>query len=274
MNKLRNLVRNLLRAPEMLVSVVAGLISVKASLESAIRRNDAPKAAALLRGSAPRRAGFLAGPLLLASRLGRVQMIRLLRQAGADPLEGGGAAVRAAADIGNASALEALIGPLGPKRSDIAEGGGSPKVALDYALLSGAFAGHVSLCRLLLESGANVDAREGGPDGLTSLMRAALVDNRDLLQLLISFGADVNSTAMGGYTPLMLGALHDHIHVLRALAVAGADPSLTERKGRTAMDLARSRTAAELLAFTSRRKDGESPNISGTERPTEPSPRT
>lgn len=250
MKKLRNVVRNLLGAPVMLASVAVRLISVKASLGSAIRRNDVPKAASLLRRRPPRSPDSLAGPLLLASRLGRVQMIRLLLQAGADPLDRRGAAIRAAADIGNTPALEALLGPLGPERGDTSQAEGPPKAALEYALLSTAFAGHVTVCRLLLESGANADAREGEPDGLTSLMHAALVDDRDLLQLMISFGANVNSRAMGGYTPLMMAALHDHVHVLRALLAAGADPRLRDRKGRTAMDKARSATAAELLAFT------------------------
>lgn len=97
-------------------------------------------------------------------------------------------------------------------------------VAGNTLTVSAALAGHVSLCRLLLESGANVDARDGGPDGITSLMHAALVDDRDLLQLMISFGADVNAKAMGGDTPLMLGALHDHIGIPSILRRLGFDP--------------------------------------------------
>jgi ankyrin repeat protein len=178
-------------------------------------------------------------------------MIRLLVQAGTDPLACNGAAIRAAADIGNVPALEALIGTLGSERGEIDRTGGAPKAALEHALLSAAFAGHANVCRLLLESGADVDAREGGPDGFTSLMHAASVDDRDLLELMISFGANVDSRMIGGYTPLMLAALHDHIHVLRSLLAAGADPSLRNREGRTARDLARSAAAAELLTLPS-----------------------
>jgi ankyrin repeat protein len=223
------------------------MISVKASLGSAIRRNDVSKAAVLVRRARSKRPNFFAGPLVLASRLGRIRMIHLLVQAGADPLGRAGEAIRAAGDIGNLPALEALIGTLGPERGQAARVDRASKAALECALLSAAFAGHVGVCRLLLESGADVDAREGGSDGLTSLMHAALVDDRDLLELAISFGANVNSRAIGGYTPLIMATLHDHIHQLRSLLAAGADPSLRDRRGRTAMDLARSAAAAELL---------------------------
>lgn len=82
-------------------------------------------------------------------------------------------------------------------------------------------------------------------------MRAALVDDRDLLELMISFGADVNARTLRGYTPLMMAALHNHIHVLQALLAAAADPSLRDCDGRAARDLARSTAASELLTYTS-----------------------
>ena len=92
-----------------------------------------------------------------------------------------------------------------------------------------------------------MDAREGGVGGPTSLVHAVIVDDRPLLELMISSGASVNVTITGGYTPLMLAALHDRIHILRSLVAAGADPNLKDRKGRTAVTFVRSTAAAETL---------------------------
>jgi len=175
---------------------------------------------------------------VLASRLGRTRIIRLLVEAGASPFEQRGAAIRAAADVGCVTAIEALITGTGQARHEPGRISNAAKAALEAGLLSAAAAGHAQIFRMLLESGADVNARDGGPQGFTSLMYAALTGDEDIARLAISFGADVNCTAVHSWSPLMMAAEKCHAGVLSALLAAGADPSLRDRHGMTALQLA------------------------------------
>jgi ankyrin repeat protein len=62
------------------------------------------------------------------------------------------------------------------------------------ALMAAARAGGLEAARLLLEAGAEVDAREGW-DGQTALMWAAAQHHPDMVDLLIEAGAEVNARA-------------------------------------------------------------------------------
>ena len=68
-------------------------------------------------------------------------------------------------------------------------------------LLIAAMEGHNEVVELLISKGADVDARWHG-DGATPLRFAAARGYKEIVELLISKGADVNAKAVTGETPL------------------------------------------------------------------------
>jgi ankyrin repeat protein len=88
-------------------------------------------------------------------------------------------------------------------------------------LMNAAAFGSVETMRLLIDKGADVQARSAG--NATALMWAAT--DRAKVALLVEKGADVNATSELGHTPLMLAAMSDNSSaVVRLLLERGADP--------------------------------------------------
>jgi hypothetical protein len=70
----------------------------------------------------------------------------------------------------------------------------------------------------------DVEARRGGEeDGWTCLMTAALHGHLDICRLLIDKGAQVNAKDRNGCTPLHWAAERGHIEIVRLLCDHGAD---------------------------------------------------
>jgi len=77
-------------------------------------------------------------------------------------------------------------------------------------LFMAAFAGHVDICRLLIESKAIINVKHNpggwGPSvngGTTPLHEAAARGYVEVCELLIASGADVNRRDKDGYTPMI-----------------------------------------------------------------------
>ena len=77
-----------------------------------------------------------------------------------------------------------------------------------------------NLVRLLIESGANVNAKNG--DHETALMYAASKGQVEVVELLIKNGADVNATNANGQTAMVMAAAKAHTAVVRMLKDTGA----------------------------------------------------
>ncbi len=101
-----------------------------------------------------------------------------------------------------------------------------------------------SILDLLLVYGADVMARDGG--GNTPLH---IVIDEDAGLKLIANGADVNATDLRGCTPLMAIAEQPQhsLPIARILIEAGAELGSRDQAGRTALDIARSNDAKELI---------------------------
>ena len=73
------------------------------------------------------------------------------------------------------------------------------------------------------------------PEGLTPLMRAALLGDTDRIEKLLSGGAEVNQVSNDGSTALMWAAVCNHPATLKALVNAGAEVFARSRDGGTAL---------------------------------------
>ena len=108
----------------------------------------------------------------------------------------------------------------------------------DGELLDATSRGDVAAVRSLLAEGADPNVAQG--DGLTALHVAAQEGNLEIARLLLDAGANVEAkTRIGGYTPLHLAGGGAHAAVVRALLGAGANTgAVTTTTGVTPLHLA------------------------------------
>ncbi len=96
---------------------------------------------------------------------------------------------------------------------------------------------HPSIVQVLLEAGADVDARQPGHrghDGPTPLMEAVRYNFPQLTRLLIASGADLNARDQAGRTPLMIAVAAGSDKAVKALIEHGAELNVSGVGGRKA----------------------------------------
>ena len=99
---------------------------------------------------------------------------------------------------------------------------GIGEIALEYAVYHSSFA----FIHTLLDLGA--DANYGDHAGFPSLIAALSTDRDDrldIVELLISYGADIQQYGHNGYTPLHWAAAGDDVPAIELLMRLGADPA-------------------------------------------------
>ena len=96
--------------------------------------------------------------------------------------------------------------------------------------------GYRDVAELLIDRGAEVNATND--DDWTALTIAAIDGHRDVVELLIDRGADVNATDGQGQTALMFAANKGHRDVVELLIDRGADVNVTDDQGQTALMIA------------------------------------
>jgi hypothetical protein len=117
----------------------------------------------------------------------------------------------------------------------------------DTALHAAAFAYDTELARRLVESGADVRARNRrGAEPLHAAMIGGPgsphwdpAGQRDMIAYLVAAGADVDARAVGGVTPLHRAVRNRCSAAVDALLGLGADPHAANDSGSTAFTLAR-----------------------------------
>ena len=91
----------------------------------------------------------------------------------------------------------------------------------DTPLHDAADKGHVEITRLLLQNGAEVNSKSKW--GNTPLHDAAWNGHEKISRLLLQNGANVNTKSISGFTPLHRAAMKGHIDILHLLVENGAD---------------------------------------------------
>jgi hypothetical protein len=116
----------------------------------------------------------------------------------------------------------------------------------DVALRSATSAGDTKSVLAILSRGADVNGKS--PDnGGTALMLAAMGGKREMAELLLDNGADVNAMSRDGNTALMFAVLFAHRDVVQLLMEHGADTKIKNKLGGTALTVSGGKP--ELLAL-------------------------
>ena len=101
------------------------------------------------------------------------------------------------------------------------------------ALMWAATRGHEAVVRLLLEKGADIDAKDG--DGMTAFMEAADQEHETIVRLLLEKGADINAKDKDGKTALMKAAHYGQEAVISLLLEKGANINIKNKDKETAL---------------------------------------
>lgn len=88
-------------------------------------------------------------------------------------------------------------------------------------LHTAAYGGKLNIVQLLISRGADLNATT--PAGSVALHGAAINNHGDVVKLLVDKGANVNVTNQAGYTPLTNAALSGNVQSVRSLLNAGAN---------------------------------------------------
>jgi len=87
------------------------------------------------------------------------------------------------------------------------------------------------IVELLIAKGANVNAKDD--DGGTPLHRAVQEDHKDVAEFLIARGADMSARDENGQTSLYWAAYYGHMDIAKLLIDKGADVNAKNARGRT-----------------------------------------
>ena len=160
---------------------------------------------------------------------------------------------------GDLDALKTLLG--NPSNFPNCQGPpGAGEIILEYAIYHSPF----SFIRKLLELGADPNYRDhAGFPSLIATLSTVRPDRYEIIELLLSFGADIQQYGHNDYTPLHYAANLQDIQAMELLLVHGADLSARTRIDDCAtpleeMEILGNEKSAEFLRNAVNRKRGSS----------------
>nr|XP_010600286.2 histone-lysine N-methyltransferase EHMT1 [Loxodonta africana] len=95
-------------------------------------------------------------------------------------------------------------------------------------LHAAAEAGHVDVCHMLIQAGANIDTCS--EDQRTPLMEAAENNHLDAVKYLIKAGALVDPKDDGGWTPMIWATEYKHVDLVKLLLSKGSDINIRDNE--------------------------------------------
>src|SRR5579862_1652723 len=116
------------------------------------------------------------------------------------------------------------------------------------ALHFAGFFGQPDAARLLIDSGAEVDAVAANPMQVMPLHSAASARNLEAVRLLLEHGAPVNAQQHGGWAPIHSAAQNGDKPMVELLLKHGADPKLPNDDGKTPGMVAREKGHDDVAA--------------------------
>ena len=101
------------------------------------------------------------------------------------------------------------------------------------ALMGAAWRGHAEMINFLLEHGADIDAKDN--EGWTALMKAAWKGYAEAAKILLKHSTGVNAQDNAGWTALMGASKEGRSEIAEALIQYGADVNIASNNGITAL---------------------------------------
>ena len=168
-------------------------------------------------------------PLMYASILGSIKIMNSLLHHGANintQIHDGQTALMSACSMGNLRVVNFLLSKqadVNVKRND-----GSTALHLASAL------GHPNVVSALLK--AQVDPNSTTDNGSTALHFACIEGHLDVVEVLLEKGANLNAQNINGRTPLIRASQENHLKILDLLLKFQADPTIQAVDGSTALN--------------------------------------
>ena len=154
-------------------------------------------------------------PLLLACVLGKLDAVKMLVDAGAAVCateSEGHTCLMSAAHFGHTEIVRYLVGL---PEVDVNYQGWKNNTALHNALQTAVDAGLRDVVEVLIDAGADIEAKD--EQGRSPLLLACVLGKLDAVKMLVDAGAAVCATDRRGYTCLILAAYYRHTEVVRYL---------------------------------------------------------
>jgi ankyrin repeat protein len=114
-------------------------------------------------------------------------------------------------------------------------------------LMMAAYDGYTEIAKLLIEKGAEINAKGGVDMDMTPLVYAASQDRFDMVKLLIENGANVNIKTKYGWTPLFFAASRGAVDIAKLLIDKKADVNVTLPTGETVLSEAEKAGKTDLV---------------------------
>lgn len=117
------------------------------------------------------------------------------------------------------------------------------------ALHLAVFFRQMSVARLLLANGADVDAAAQNDSVVRPIHSAAATRDSRPVRVILAAGADPNAKQTGGHTALHSAVLHVNMPMVMSLLGAGADPTIRNDEGRSPREQAAETNSGPLMAL-------------------------
>ncbi len=153
-----------------------------------------------------------------------------------------------AATIGNARRLKTILGQSRTRVNEATKEEGFDPLGL------AAFFGHAEAVKVLLENGADVNAKPPSRFQNTAVDAAVSGDHAEVVRILLEAGANPNVRSEANYTTLHKAAVHGNLEIVRMLVDHGADVTAVRDGGHTPLDDAKEKGHAAVAEFLKSRE--------------------